>query len=136
MNAIILRLQQSVRYLSQYPKIGKFLSSFFGLIEVPLLDAIHFIDKHLVKGSYYRMMKNFSLFYNSRIIPLNVKVESGTPTIAPTEEILSLIRRVPAMSIGYCYCRDKYKNCENPVWTCIHIGTAKHLKELGRKIPL
>ena len=81
-------------------------------------------------------MQNFSLFYGSKIIPLNTKVETGLPTIAPTEEILDIIRRVPKISIGYCYCRVKNKNCDNPIWTCIHIGTAKHIEELGKKIPL
>ncbi|MHA1440605.1 MAG: ATP-binding protein [Candidatus Heimdallarchaeota archaeon] len=129
------KLSRVTNYLSQYPKIGKTIGSVLGLLEVPILDLIYFIDKRIRPGSHFQLMKYFSLFYGSRIIPLQTKIES-IPIVAPTEEIMRIIDRVPAVSIGYCYCRDKYKNCDNPVWTCIHIGTAKHLEELGKKIPL
>jgi ferredoxin len=124
-----------IKYLARYPKIGKFIGSIFGLFEVPILDFIHFIDKRIYPGSYQSLMKIFSLFYGSKVVPLNVKID-GIPTIAPTDEILNIIKRMPAVSLGYCYCRTKHQNCDNPIWSCIHIGTAKHLDELGGKIPL
>ncbi|NHJ04131.1 MAG: hypothetical protein EAX90_04865 [Candidatus Heimdallarchaeota archaeon] len=135
MNVVIRKFHRIIQFLSRYPPIGKFIASVFGIFEVPLLELIYFIDKRIKPGSYHILMKNFFLFYKSKIIPLNVKIES-IPTFAPTEEILGIIRRVPAVSIGYCYCRVKNKNCGNPIWTCIHIGTAKHLEELSKKIPL
>ena len=135
MSIVLYKIHKGIQFLSQYPKIGKFIGSLLGLLEVPILDFIYFMDRHISPGSYQKSMKMFSLFYGSKVIPLDVKIE-GIPTIAPTEEIMSLIRRMPAVSIGYCYCRDKEKNCNNPIWTCIHIGIAKHLEELGGKIPL
>ncbi len=135
MGPIISSLQRIILFLAKYPKIGKFIGSILAFIEVPLLEWIYFIDKYIKPGSHKRMMKNFTLFYGSKIIPLNVKIE-GSSFVAPTEEIVNIIRRMPAVSIGYCYCRTKYHNCDNPLWTCIHIGTAKHLDELGKKIPL
>lgn len=135
MLSLFEKLSRGINYLSRYPKIGKAIGSFLGLLEVPILDLIYFINKRIKHGSYYQLMKYFSLFYGSRIIPLQTKIES-IPIVAPTEEIMRIIDRVPAVSIGYCYCRTKYQNCDNPIWTCIHIGTAKHLEELGKKIPL
>lgn len=135
MNVVLKEVKQIIIKLSKYPQIGISISSFFGLIEVPLLELIYFIDKRIKPGSYQQLMKYFSYFYGSKVIPLKTKIE-GMPTLAPTEEILEIIKRVPAVSIGYCYCRAKYKNCDNPVWTCIHIGSAKHLEELSKKIPL
>ncbi len=128
-------ITKTIRYLSRYPKIGRFLSTIFGLLEVPILDMIYFIDKYLQPGSYRSLMESFSLFYGSKIIPLNTKIES-IPTIASTEEILNLIKQMPAMSIGYCYCRSKYRNCNNPIWSCIHIGTAQHINDLSKKMQL
>ncbi|NHJ48221.1 MAG: hypothetical protein FK733_10585 [Asgard group archaeon] len=135
MATLATSVSKVINYLARYPKIGKFIGTFFSLLEVPILDIIYFIDKRVYPGSYHSLMKIFSLFYGSKVIPLNVTIE-GTPTIAPTDEILSLIKRMPAISLGYCYCRTKHKNCENPIWSCIHIGTAKHLDELSKKIPL
>ena len=135
MSVVLNKIHDGIQFLSQYPKIGRFFGTILGLIEVPILDFIYFLDKYITPGSYQKSMKMFSLFYGSKIIPLSVKIE-GTPTVAPTEEIMGIIKRMPAVSIGYCYCRVKEKNCDNPIWTCIHIGTAKHLDELGRKISL
>ncbi|HUT80891.1 MAG TPA: 4Fe-4S binding protein [Candidatus Bathyarchaeia archaeon] len=135
MGSIAPKIQRIILYFANYPKIGKFIGSILAFLEVPWLEWISFKDKYIRPGSYKRMMKTFTLFYSSRIIPLNIKIE-GSPSVAPTEEIMNIIRRMPAVSIGYCYCRTKYQNCNNPLWTCIHIGTAKHLDELSKKIPL
>ncbi|MGC9778777.1 MAG: 4Fe-4S binding protein [Candidatus Heimdallarchaeota archaeon] len=135
MNFLLDKLQYSILYLSKYPKIGKFISTILGVFEVFFLDMIYFIDRRISHGSYSSLMKIYTLLYGSKVIPLNVKLE-GIPSVAPTDEIMSVIRRMPALSIGYCYCRVKHKNCDNPVWSCIHIGTAIHLNELKNKIPL
>ncbi len=124
-----------IQYLSQFPPVGKLISSLFGGLEVPILDFLHFIDRYVRPGSYQQLMPYFSRFYGSRVIPLNTTLKR-IPTLAPTEEIINIIRRVPALGIGWCYCRKKNQNCDNPIWTCIHIGTAKRLDELGNQIPL
>ncbi|MHA1213632.1 MAG: hypothetical protein ACTSSH_14390, partial [Candidatus Heimdallarchaeota archaeon] len=135
MGPVLAKLHTLIQRLSKYPKIGKSIGTIFAVLEVPILEMMHLIDKKIRKGTYQQMMKAFSLFYGSKIIPLNVKID-GNLSVAPTDEILGIIRRMPAVSIGYCYCRTKHQNCDNPIWSCIHIGTAIHLEELGKKIPL
>ncbi|MFX0090471.1 MAG: ATP-binding protein [Candidatus Hodarchaeota archaeon] len=129
------RIFHGIQYLAQFPSIGKALSTLCGILEVPFLDLLLFIDQFIRPGTYKQMMPYFTQFYGSRVIPVNTTLKI-IPSISPTEEIISIIRRVPALSIGYCYCRKKHQNCDNPIWTCIHIGTAKRLDELGKKIPL
>ena len=135
MSKLFTQISLFIQRLAKYPSIGKLIGSFLGLLEVPILELFSCIDRHLHPGSYQKLMNIFTLFYGSKIIPLGQKIEA-VPTVAPTEELLSLIRRVPAVSLGYCYCRTKNRNCTNPLWTCIHIGTAKSLAELGKKVPL
>lgn len=125
-----------LRYLFRYPRIGKAASSVLGLLEVPILDTIRFLDRHTHLEYFSQsLMGRFTRVYGSRVIPLNVSL-TAISTISPTEEILSIIRRLPALAIGYCYCRSAHKNCNNEVWTCIHVGTGQSLKELSQRKPL
>lgn len=126
---------QLMDHLLRYPPIGKLFSSIFGLLEVPVLDTIGFLDRHTRLDYFEDMMSRFTLVYGSRIIPLNVSL-TAVPTVSPTEEILGIIRRVPALAIGYCYCRSAHRNCDNDVWTCIHTGTAQSLAELSTRMPV
>jgi electron transport complex protein RnfB len=128
-------VKQKYEHLLKYPRIGKAIATLFGAIEVPLLEAIRFIDSYIFSGLYEKSMLHFNRIYGSRIIPLNITLKN-IAAISPTEEIMSIIRRVPSLGIGYCYCRATYRNCDNDLWTCIHIGTAKQLDEIRSKIPL
>ncbi len=128
-------LSSKVDYLLKYPNISKCVSTFFGLIEVTILESLRIIDKYFSKGFYESTMNQFNRIYSSRVIPLNINLNS-IPYISPTEELISIINRIPSLAIGYCYCRSKYSYCNNNLWTCIHIGTAKSLTELSKKIPL
>ena len=125
-------LSKWVRQLLCYPNIGKALSTLAGFLEVPLLQTMFFLEKRN-RSSKFR--EHFTKFYKSHVIPLNISLES-IPSISPTEEILEIIRRVDALGIGYCYCRSKSKNCDNDVWTCIHVGTAESLHELSERMPI
>jgi ferredoxin len=122
--------------------MGKVLGSILGFIEVPILEGVKKIDNILFKGFYEIFMRYFSLFYGSRVIPLSISIDS-TLSISPTEEVLEIIQRMPSVSIGYCYCRTTRRksnpetiSCTHDLWTCIHIGAAKKLDELQKKIPL
>lgn len=124
---------------SLWPKV---FGSLFGFIEVPLLEGIQVIEKYLGRGFYEKFMKYFALFYGSRVIPLNVSIDTSLK-ISPTEEILEIIKRMPSVSIGFCYCRvskrkrnPEVSTCTHNIWSCIHIGTVKKLDELNKKIPL
>jgi len=124
-----------INFLLRYNPIGKAFSSLFGLLEVPVLDTIRFLDRHTRLDYFEDMMSRLTHVYGSRVIPLNVSL-TAVPTVSPTEEILGIIKRVPALGIGYCYCRSAHRNCDNDVWTCIHIGTAQSLAELSTRMPI
>jgi len=122
-------------YLLNYPPIGKAVSSLLGLLEVPILQTVSFLDRHTRLDYFQDLMRLFTRFYGSRVIPLGISLQS-TPSVGSTEEMLGIVRRVTGLAIGYCYCRSKHGNCENDVWTCIHVGTAESIKELEGKMPL
>lgn len=129
------RLKETGRLLLRYPRIGKLASSFFGAIEVILLDTIRFLDRHTRLAYFPDLMKHFTRVYKSQIIPINTSLEA-VRAVSPTEEILNVVRRVSSLAISYCYCRSAHGNCDNEVWTCIHVGTAESLKELSDRIPM
>ncbi|MFX1335469.1 MAG: DUF362 domain-containing protein [Promethearchaeota archaeon] len=121
--------------LTKYPKIGTTLASFFGSLEVPILEFRRIFDKFILPGFYNSTIPLFNTIYGSRIIPLNINLQH-TKQILATEEISEIIDRMPIVAIGYCYCRSTYQKCDNSVWTCIHIGMGKRLKDLSNKIPM
>lgn len=123
-----MRLKTIYYKLISYPSIGRAISSFFGLLEVPILELIRLTR-------YQNGMKYFLSVYKSQVIPINTSVSFKT-TISPTEEILGIIDRMDSVAIGYCYCRSTKKNCNNEVWACIHVGTAQSIKRLEKKLPL
>ena len=132
---LLNRLNKIGRFLLRYPKIGKLASSFLGAIEVVLLDTIRFLDSHTRLDYFPDLMKHFTRVYKSRVIPINASLEA-VPAVSPTEEILGVVRRVSSVAISYCYCRSAHRNCDNDVWTCIHVGTAESLKEIGKRMPM
>ncbi len=121
----------------QYPSIGRLFASLSGALETPLLDAFQFIDHHLSPGFYQKMWSVFIKFYGTRIVPINQAIAPGNQ-ISPTEEILEIIRRQPAVSLGWCYCRRRGGvPMDNPwMWGCIHIGLAQSLEKLAKVKPL
>ncbi len=128
-------IKKFAKYLLRYPQVGRVLSTLFGVLEVPILDSIFWLDRNTRYRYYEDLMKKMTTIYGSRIIPLNTSLEA-VKTIAPTEEILSILSRVEEVSIGYCYCRARHQNCDNELWTCIHIGSAKSIDELAKKVPI
>ena len=78
------RLKTLISKLSANPSLGKVFGSFFGFIEVPLLEGIKVIDRYFVRGFYENFMKYFALFYGSRVIPLNINIDTSL-IISPTE---------------------------------------------------
>ncbi len=80
-------------------------------------------------------MKSLNIIYGSRVIPLNINL-NNISTVSSTEELIGIIRRIPSLAIGYCYCRSKKQACDHDLQTCIHIGSAKSLAELKEKVPL
>jgi electron transport complex protein RnfB len=121
----------------QYPSIGRVFASLGGALETPLLDFFQFIDRHLSPGFYQKMWSVFIKFYGTRIVPINQAIAPNNQ-ISPTEEILEIIRRQPAISFGWCYCRRRGGvPMDNPwMWGCIHIGLARSLEKLAKVKPM
>lgn len=113
----MIRIQKAItsiiQLLVRYPNIGKACANFFGYLEVPFLEFRRLIDKYIRPGFYHQTSPIYGRFYGSRIIPIKTSLE-GTYTISPTEEILEIIKRIPVLAIGYCYCRMTYQKCNNP----------------------
>jgi len=128
-------IERGFRFLISYQAIGKAVSSFLGLFEVPLLDFFSLLERYSGYHYFTDLMSQMTRVYGSRVIPLGVSL-SAVPAVSPTEEILNLVSRVESLAIGYCHCRNKTKNCENDVWTCIHVGTAKSIEEISKKKPV
>ena len=123
--------------LLEYPSIGRLISSICGALETPLLDTFQFIDKHFSHGFYQKMWSVFIRFYGTRIVPINRAIAPGNQ-ISPTEEILEIIRRQPAIGLGWCYCRRRAGvPMDDPwMWGCIHIGLAQNLERLAKVKPI
>ena len=128
-------VSSKINFLLSYPQIGRAISSIFGLLEVPILEFRRMIDKYIAPGFFERSEAYFNRFYGSTVIPINTVLESEYK-ISSTEEIISIIERLPSLAIGYCYCRTIRKNCDNPKWTCIHVGTAQKLSAIGERTPI
>ena len=109
------------KFLHRNPRIGGFLSSCMGLIEVTLFDILNFISDHISPGFKIKFLKKFDGKWGSRVVPLNINIPTETKYL-PRQEILNIISRSHVFSIGWCYCRTKHKNCDNPINTCIGLG--------------
>ncbi|GAB4324854.1 MAG: hypothetical protein Kow0069_30600 [Promethearchaeota archaeon] len=120
---------------SRNPRLGRAISTALGALETPLLDAAHWLERRGWAGALDWFYPKFAKFYGSRVVPIDASLE-GVHVVSPTEEIKRIIRRVPALSVGWCYCRRKHGNCSTSIWTCIHVGTAKQLDELAKRTPL
>ncbi len=128
-------VQKGFRFLISYRQIGKAVSSVLGFFEVPILDFFSLLEKYTEYEYFKDLMARMTQLYGSRVIPLGVSL-SAIPAISPTEEIINIVSRVESLAIGYCHCRNKHKNCNNEVWTCIHVGTAKSIDEISKKKPV
>jgi len=134
---ILQLIQRTLFKIAQYTGIGRALSTLFGALETPSLDALRFIDDHLAPGFFDKAWFYFTRLYGTQVLPINQAIASGNQ-IAPAEEILEIIRRQPALSVGWCYCRRKggVPLTDPWIWTCIHVGTARSLKQLAKYKPL
>ena len=127
-------IRRGLRFLASYPSIGRRMASLFGLFEVTLLETMWTLGRRTRLDYFGDLMPLFLRVYGSRVIPLDRSLDA-VPTISPTEEILSIVRRVPNLALSYCYCRARHKNCNNDLWTCIQVGSGRSLEELASAVP-
>ena len=109
------------QFLKRNPRIGRFLSTLMGAVEVTVLDILNFIDKHLVSNFKVFFLRKLRGRWGGRVVPLNTNIPTETKYL-PHQEILNIIARSHVFSIGYCYCRRKHHNCDNPLYTCMGLG--------------
>ncbi len=107
--------------MRRHPRIGGFLSSLMGLVEVTMLDIFNVIGNHISPNFKIRIFRLLEGNWGSRVVPLNINIPTQTQYL-PHQEILNIISRSHVFSIGWCYCRTKHKNCDNPINTCIGLG--------------
>ena len=120
MGTIKTRIKTKVKYLiERYPPIGRLLSSAMGLVEIPMLQVLNYINAHISPNFMIKFIKTFfEGKWGGRVVPLNINIPAETQYL-PRQEILEIISRSRVFSIGICYCRTKHKNCDHPTHTCI-----------------
>ncbi|MFX0000979.1 MAG: ATP-binding protein [Candidatus Hodarchaeota archaeon] len=124
--------------LKKIPTLGKLLSSLFGFSEYYILELFRKLDK---KYGIYTMgfVNRYFLKgrWGGRVVPLSKNIDFDTKFIS-SQEILEIISRSNIGGIGWCYCRwiqRKYEkpNCDNPIFSCIHLGFGRSLYEIPYK---
>ncbi len=84
------------------------------------------VNKYILKGRW-----------GGKVIPLNKNISAETRFL-PTQEILEILSRSNVVGVGWCYCRAvqrkyNYPNCDNPIYTCIHLSFGTSLYEIPNK---
>ncbi len=132
---LLKKIDSKIKYLLAFPRIGRAVSTIFGILEVPILEFRRIFDSRISPGFFDWSESHFNQIYGSTVIPINSALESDYQIVS-TEELVGIIERLPSLALGYCYCRTTRNNCDNPKWTCIHVGTAEKLSEVGKRTPL
>lgn len=117
------------------PALGKLFTTLFGAFELPLLDLFHILDKVFkINSAKLIGSKIFRGRWGSKVVPLDKNFSPETKFL-PSEEIMNIIERSNVQGIAWCYCRTRAKQrgekvCDHPLYTCIHVGLGKALKEI------
>lgn len=121
------------KLLKIIPHLGRIFSFLLGIIEVPMLELFRLTEKftriHILEVVDTYILKKR---WGGHVIPLNVNFHPETKFL-PSQEIFKLVSRSNVVGIGNCYCRLTYKNCDNPIRTCIHISFGQSLYEIPYK---
>lgn len=126
------------RLFYRIPGIGRLVTTLFGAIELPLLDLFHLIDRTFkINTAEIVGSRIFRGRWGSKVVPLNINFSPETKFL-PSEEIMSIIERSGVVGVAWCYCRTRAsqrgeKLCSHPLYTCIHVGLGKNLKEIPYK---
>jgi Pyruvate/2-oxoacid:ferredoxin oxidoreductase delta subunit len=126
------------KLLRRIPLLGKLVASIFGLLELPILEFFRRIDQRFNSHSMEMLSKSLLRGrWGGRVVPLNKNIEMSTQ-FSPNEEIMEIINRSNIMGVSYCYCRTIQRafdepKCDHPIYTCIHVGFGKSLREIPYK---
>ncbi len=126
------------KILKLIPSLGNLLSSLFGISELFFLEFLRRIDNRFKMYSM-AIINRYILKgrWGGRVVPLNKNIDTDYRFL-PTQEIMEIINRSKIVGIGWCYCRSvqrKYNsaNCDNPLYTCIHLSFGTSLYEIPNK---
>jgi Pyruvate/2-oxoacid:ferredoxin oxidoreductase delta subunit len=126
------------KILIKIPALGKLLCSLFGISELYILELFRRIDKRF-KIYSMGLINRFILKgrWGGKVVPLNKNIDAECRFL-PTQEILEILNRSNVAGVGWCYCRAvqrKYNelNCNNPMYTCIHLSFGTSLYEIPNK---
>ncbi|MFX0035193.1 MAG: ATP-binding protein [Candidatus Hermodarchaeota archaeon] len=126
------------KILKRLPVFGKLLTSLFGIFELYLLELFRRIDKRFNIYSFGIINKYILRGrWGGRVVPLNTNISIDSKFVS-SREVLEILYRSNVAGISWCYCRAvqrKYEepNCENPLYTCIHLSFGKSLYEIPYK---
>ncbi|TXT63123.1 MAG: hypothetical protein BAJALOKI3v1_430019 [Promethearchaeota archaeon] len=126
------------KLLRRFPLLGKLSASIFGLLELPILEFFRRIDQRFNFHTMEILSKSLLRGrWGGRVVPLNKNIQISAQ-FSPTEEIMEIISRSNITGVSYCYCRTIQRaldkpNCDHPIYTCIHVGFGKSLREIPFK---
>jgi Pyruvate/2-oxoacid:ferredoxin oxidoreductase delta subunit len=108
------------------------------LFELSFLEFLRRIDKNFdiyTMGIFNKYILKGR--WGGKVVPLNKNIDADTKFL-PTQEIIEIVKRSNTVGIGWCYCRAvqrKYNkpNCDNPMYTCIHLSFGTSLYEIPYK---
>lgn len=104
--------------------------SFYDIIRSHLeehrYDALGFENIHTLRQYYIstrigkteKTIKSGQLRYSSKVIPVG-KAFSATQYILPTQQAIKFLKEARLIALAKCGCRVAFRNCNNPVDTCI-----------------
>jgi len=89
-------------------------------------DALGFENLHMLRQYYIstrigkteKTIKSGQLRYSSKVIPIG-KAFSATQYILPTQQAIEFLKEARLIALAKCGCRVAFRNCNNPVDTCI-----------------
>lgn len=124
--------------------------SFYDIIRSHLeegrYDALGFENVHLLRQYYLstriekteKTIKRGQLDHSSRVITVR-KAFSANQYVLPTQQAIKFLKEARIIGLTKCGCRLAFKNCDNPVDTCLILDEeAEYLTSRGyaRKISL
>lgn len=104
--------------------------SFYDIIRSHLeesrYDALGFENLHMLRQYYIstrigkteETIKNGQLEYSSKVIPVKKEI-AATQYILPSQQAIEFLRNARLVALAKCGCRVAFRNCNNPVDTCI-----------------
>jgi len=122
--------------MRRFIEIKKKLGFFFGgIIEIPMLILIRFIEKLFIKNFRYYFFRRISKIWGGIVVPLKESIHSSVE-VTTSQEIIEIAKRSDIKGVIPCFCRTSiYRdpNCKAPVNTCLVMGNGKYIKELEKK---